>query len=199
MTGWAQINGWRGEVDTPEKIQKRVECDVYYIENWSILFDLKILFLTPFRCSIRRTPIEHRGRTFRRCAANACARRCAGQSLGNGALWLAAFLSGFVIEEPAPYELYMVLLSVVWLACGLKLRPRVRPTDHLPDALYRRRPRLRADVRRPRRCGDVHRRHKFSGHHRHLLCGDPGRRSAALPHHPERLHGQRGICLPRSG
>jgi len=49
VTGWAQINGWRGEVDTPEKIQKRVECDVYYIENWSILFDLRILFLTPFR------------------------------------------------------------------------------------------------------------------------------------------------------
>ncbi|MEP1931024.1 MAG: undecaprenyl-phosphate glucose phosphotransferase [Roseibium sp.] len=48
VTGWAQINGWRGEVDTPEKIQKRVECDVYYIENWSILFDLKILFMTPF-------------------------------------------------------------------------------------------------------------------------------------------------------
>lgn len=49
VTGWAQINGWRGEVDTQEKIQKRVECDVYYIENWSILFDLKILFLTPIR------------------------------------------------------------------------------------------------------------------------------------------------------
>ncbi|WP_150523490.1 undecaprenyl-phosphate glucose phosphotransferase [Roseibium sediminis] len=49
VTGWAQINGWRGEVDTPEKIQKRVECDVYYIENWSILFDLKILLMTPFK------------------------------------------------------------------------------------------------------------------------------------------------------
>ncbi|WP_298982431.1 undecaprenyl-phosphate glucose phosphotransferase [uncultured Roseibium sp.] len=49
VTGWAQINGWRGEVDTPEKIQNRVECDVYYIENWSLLFDLQILFLTPFR------------------------------------------------------------------------------------------------------------------------------------------------------
>ncbi|WP_428649080.1 undecaprenyl-phosphate glucose phosphotransferase [Roseibium sp.] len=48
VTGWAQINGWRGEVDTPDKIQNRVECDVYYIENWSILFDLQILFLTPF-------------------------------------------------------------------------------------------------------------------------------------------------------
>jgi lipopolysaccharide/colanic/teichoic acid biosynthesis glycosyltransferase len=48
VTGWAQINGWRGEVDTPEKIQKRVEYDVYYIENWSILFDLRILLATPF-------------------------------------------------------------------------------------------------------------------------------------------------------
>jgi Undecaprenyl-phosphate glucose phosphotransferase len=49
VTGWAQINGWRGEVDTPEKIRKRVEYDLYYIENWSLLFDLKILLLTPFR------------------------------------------------------------------------------------------------------------------------------------------------------
>nr|WP_319386894.1 O-antigen ligase family protein [uncultured Roseibium sp.] len=49
------------------------------------------------------------------------------RSLGNGALWLAAFLSGFVIEEPAPYELYMALLTVVWLACGLKLRREFGP------------------------------------------------------------------------
>ena len=48
ITGWAQINGWRGETDTPEKIQKRVEYDLYYIENWSILFDIYILVLTPF-------------------------------------------------------------------------------------------------------------------------------------------------------
>ena len=48
ITGWAQINGWRGETDTPEKIQKRVECDIYYIENWSVLLDLYILFRTPF-------------------------------------------------------------------------------------------------------------------------------------------------------
>jgi lipopolysaccharide/colanic/teichoic acid biosynthesis glycosyltransferase len=47
ITGWAQINGWRGEVDSEEKIQKRVECDLYYIENWSILFDLVILLKTP--------------------------------------------------------------------------------------------------------------------------------------------------------
>lgn len=47
ITGWAQINGWRGETDTAEKIQRRVECDLHYIENWSILFDLKILATTP--------------------------------------------------------------------------------------------------------------------------------------------------------
>jgi Undecaprenyl-phosphate glucose phosphotransferase len=48
ITGWAQINGWRGETDTEEKIQKRVEHDLYYIENWSILFDVYILAMTPF-------------------------------------------------------------------------------------------------------------------------------------------------------
>jgi len=48
ITGWAQINGWRGETDTHEKIQKRVEHDLYYIENWSVLSDLYILARTPF-------------------------------------------------------------------------------------------------------------------------------------------------------
>jgi Undecaprenyl-phosphate glucose phosphotransferase len=47
ITGWAQVNGWRGEVDSEEKIQKRVEFDLYYIENWSVLFDLYILLKTP--------------------------------------------------------------------------------------------------------------------------------------------------------
>jgi Undecaprenyl-phosphate glucose phosphotransferase len=48
ITGWAQINGWRGETDTAEKIQARVEHDLYYIENWSLLLDLYILARTPF-------------------------------------------------------------------------------------------------------------------------------------------------------
>ena len=48
ITGWAQINGWRGETDTAEKIQARVEHDLYYIENWSLLFDLHIVARTPF-------------------------------------------------------------------------------------------------------------------------------------------------------
>ena len=48
ITGWAQINGWRGELDTAEKLQSRVEHDLYYIENWSLMFDLYILARTPF-------------------------------------------------------------------------------------------------------------------------------------------------------
>ncbi len=48
ITGWAQINGWRGETDTEDKIQRRVEHDLFYIENWSLLFDLYILAKTPF-------------------------------------------------------------------------------------------------------------------------------------------------------
>lgn len=49
ITGWAQINGWRGETDTLEKMEKRVEHDLEYIRNWSIFFDLKIIFLTVFK------------------------------------------------------------------------------------------------------------------------------------------------------
>jgi Undecaprenyl-phosphate glucose phosphotransferase len=48
ITGWAQINGWRGETDSKEKIQRRVEHDLFYIENWSILLDIYILARTPF-------------------------------------------------------------------------------------------------------------------------------------------------------
>ncbi|MEM7427226.1 MAG: undecaprenyl-phosphate glucose phosphotransferase [Pseudomonadota bacterium] len=47
VTGWAQINGWRGETDTKEKILRRIEHDLYYIENWSVLLDLYILAKTP--------------------------------------------------------------------------------------------------------------------------------------------------------
>jgi Undecaprenyl-phosphate glucose phosphotransferase len=45
MTGWAQVNGWRGNTS----IEKRIEFDLYYIENWSLMLDLKILVLTLFR------------------------------------------------------------------------------------------------------------------------------------------------------
>ncbi|SFV34862.1 Undecaprenyl-phosphate glucose phosphotransferase [Devosia crocina] len=47
MTGWAQIHGWRGETDTIDKIMQRVNHDLYYIENWSLLLDLYIVVMTP--------------------------------------------------------------------------------------------------------------------------------------------------------
>jgi putative colanic acid biosynthesis UDP-glucose lipid carrier transferase len=49
ITGWAQVNGWRGETDTLEKMQKRVECDLWYIRSWSIWLDLKIIFKTLYK------------------------------------------------------------------------------------------------------------------------------------------------------
>lgn len=49
ITGWAQINGWRGETDTLDKMEKRVECDLEYIRNWTLWLDIKILWLTLFR------------------------------------------------------------------------------------------------------------------------------------------------------
>ncbi|MCG2840230.1 undecaprenyl-phosphate glucose phosphotransferase [Sandaracinobacter sp. RS1-74] len=48
ITGWAQVCGWRGETDTEEKLVKRLEHDLYYIENWSVSFDIYILFRTVF-------------------------------------------------------------------------------------------------------------------------------------------------------
>jgi putative colanic acid biosynthesis UDP-glucose lipid carrier transferase len=42
ITGWAQINGWRGDTD----LKKRIECDLYYIEHWSLWLDMKIILLT---------------------------------------------------------------------------------------------------------------------------------------------------------
>lgn len=50
ITGWAQVNGWRGDTS----LEKRIEYDLYYIKNWSVLFDLKILFLTVFKGLINR-------------------------------------------------------------------------------------------------------------------------------------------------
>jgi Undecaprenyl-phosphate glucose phosphotransferase len=46
ITGWAQINGWRGETNTVEKLEQRVSHDLHYIENWSLALDLKIMLLT---------------------------------------------------------------------------------------------------------------------------------------------------------
>lgn len=55
ITGWAQINGWRGETDTLEKMEKRIEFDLQYIRDWSIMLDLRIIFLTLFKGFISKT------------------------------------------------------------------------------------------------------------------------------------------------
>lgn len=49
ITGWAQVNGWRGETDTVDKMQHRVEYDLHYIRNWSLALDVKIVVLTVVR------------------------------------------------------------------------------------------------------------------------------------------------------
>ena len=54
ITGWAQVNGWRGETDTLEKMEKRIEFDLKYIHRWSLAFDLKIILLTIFKGFINK-------------------------------------------------------------------------------------------------------------------------------------------------
>ena len=54
ITGWAQVNGWRGETDTLDKMERRVEHDLDYIRHWSLLWDLQIIFMTVFGSDARR-------------------------------------------------------------------------------------------------------------------------------------------------
>lgn len=54
ITGWAQVNGWRGETDTLDKMEKRVEFDLEYIRSWSLWLDLKIVFFTIFKGFINK-------------------------------------------------------------------------------------------------------------------------------------------------
>ncbi len=121
ITGWAQINGWRGETDSREKILRRVEHDLYYIENWSILFDLYILCPHAVRAHSRRrrllsvlddaaTPIELPAWQAQ-TPANALADRFL-----HVALYITVLSSFFVLVEPAPYEYLVVVLG---FACVL--------------------------------------------------------------------------------
>jgi putative colanic acid biosynthesis UDP-glucose lipid carrier transferase len=48
ITGWAQVNGFRGETKNVFQMQKRVEHDLWYLENWNLLLDIKIVFMTLF-------------------------------------------------------------------------------------------------------------------------------------------------------
>ncbi len=46
ISGWAQVNGYRGETEDPSLMEKRVEHDIWYMENWSAMLDIKIIFMT---------------------------------------------------------------------------------------------------------------------------------------------------------
>jgi lipopolysaccharide/colanic/teichoic acid biosynthesis glycosyltransferase len=48
LTGWAQVSGLRGNTDTFEKMRRRIEHDLFYIDNWSFVLDLKIILMTIF-------------------------------------------------------------------------------------------------------------------------------------------------------
>ena len=54
ITGWAQVNGWRGPTQTEEQKKERIRHDIWYIENWSFFLDLKIIFLTVFGKKVRK-------------------------------------------------------------------------------------------------------------------------------------------------
>ena len=53
ITGWAQVNGWRGDTD----LKKRIECDLYYISNWSIWLDIKIILLTFYKGFVNKNAL----------------------------------------------------------------------------------------------------------------------------------------------
>src|SRR5262249_776915 len=151
ITGWAQINGWRGETDNDEKIQRRVEHDLYYIENWSVLFDLYILAMTPF--SLLKTEnayyrmIPKSGNRFlghdqprknapgapqlasiTRAPTIAPPRLNRSIERMRGALlWLTGFAGAIVFMEPSPYEVPSLLTIFVFVCTGLTLRPGILP------------------------------------------------------------------------
>jgi putative colanic acid biosynthesis UDP-glucose lipid carrier transferase len=57
ITGWAQVNGWRGETDTLEKMQRRINHDLEYIRRWRLGWDLQIILLTLFGAKTRRNAV----------------------------------------------------------------------------------------------------------------------------------------------
>ena len=131
ITGWAQINGWRGETDSQEKIQRRVEHDLYYIENWSILFDLYILARTPFaliRGGERLLIAPPRSRGARRCATDMPAARAAlAQRLLNFVLFITVLSSSIAFIEPSPHDVLMFVLLVACVAARVPFDRKLVP------------------------------------------------------------------------
>ena len=64
ITGWAQVNGYRGQTDELWKMEKRVEYDVWYAENWNFMLDIKIIFLTIYKAIFGDKNAFYSGRGF---------------------------------------------------------------------------------------------------------------------------------------
>ena len=122
ITGWAQINGWRGETDTQEKIQQRVEHDLYYIENWSILFDMQILRHPDFagqseeRVLIAMTATltadaGPRAQTERRAALDV-------ETIRRVILWVFIASGASAVIEPSPFEFMFALAAIAFAGAG---------------------------------------------------------------------------------
>ena len=58
ITGWAQVHGHRGEITNDQQMLARLEHDLYYVDNWSLWLDIKIVFMTVFSRKARRTPSD---------------------------------------------------------------------------------------------------------------------------------------------
>jgi lipopolysaccharide/colanic/teichoic acid biosynthesis glycosyltransferase len=124
VTGWAQISGWRGEIDNDEKIKQRTACDLYYIENWSLLFDSR-------SCFSPRSGFQYGKRLLTSATLPVSSafqpQRAAMSLMASLCVAFGVFLSGFVINEPAPYELFLVVLIAIWALFGLKLSRHIAP------------------------------------------------------------------------
>ena len=103
ITGWAQVNGLRGETDITEKMQKRVEYDLYYINNWSLWLDIKIMWMTVFGRHVRKMHFSSGG-----CCR--CCDCCCADALNFSLPWLSRYIHRWVQR--------------ITLACDAKLAGR---------------------------------------------------------------------------
>ena len=126
ITGWAQINGWRGETDTHEKIQQRVEHDLYYIENWSVLFDLYILAQNAIRAAQDRecVLITARDIAIHRAPPVPQTPRAPAVAFTERLLLVVLFVtvlaSSVAFIEPSPHDALMGVLALACLVAGVR-------------------------------------------------------------------------------
>ena len=128
ITGWAQIHGWRGETNSQEKIQQRVEHDLYYIENWSILLDIYILLRDPVRpaaygeciLSERALAAAYPGHADEAAAALP-------QRLLNIVLFVTVLTSSIALIESFPYDGLMLVLLLTCVAARVRFDRKLVP------------------------------------------------------------------------